>query len=469
MRKNYLLDTSVILQNPNAVFEFEDNNIWITGTTLQEIDAKKSMSGEEGYAAREAARILDQLINAQKLTDRSGYIELPNGGELHIEPDGVKKEYLPDGFTLSNPSNRIISTCIHLNRNECAVSPVILLTNDISLRVNASICGIEAESVKNDQVDLDQHYTGHTNIKASSQSMSDLYRNGSIEVKEIIDESDENPCNHEFYENEFATITTWEHGSALSIHKNGKLYLINNRFSLFGGITPLNKMQTYALYALMAPAEEIPLVILQGPAGTAKTFLSLVAALSQTDLGRSFGYNKCGDREPYQKILISRPNAGSSDPGFGYLPGDLDEKMAPLLASYYDNLEVILRGKHKKEDASQIKLQMEDLFESGAIEICPLNFIRGRSLSNSFIICDEAQNATKNLIRDVITRAGQNSKVVITGDETQCDAPTLDRYNNGLVYAAEKMRGNPLCACIKFGEEQCVRSPLAEAAIKAMR
>ena len=174
------------------------------------------------------------------------------------------------------------------------------------------------------------------------------------------------------------------------------------------------------------------------------------------------------DEGVYNKIYISRPNAGSSDPGFGYLPGDLDEKMAPLLANYYDNLESIFKN-NSNEDNANIRMQIEDLFESETIEICPLNFIRGRSINNSYIICDEAQNATKNLIRDVITRAGIGTKVVIIGDERQCDAPGLDSKNNGLVYCIDKMKDSPFAAILRFSENNCVRSPLAEEAINKMQ
>lgn len=451
MVKNYLFDTSILLQGPSeAIYGFQDNNIWICGTTLQEIDQKKTHLGEVGYYAREAARILDGLRSQGSLVDG---IELPNGGHLYVEPDGVKPDLLPDGFSLAVADNRIISTCKYLNATKCKDSPVILLTNDISMRVNASICGVRVESVRNDRIEQ-SNYKGHKEMIASPDRIDSLYANGIIEASE-----EENDV---FYENEFVTLKAGDQKSGLAIYKNGCLRLVKPQ-TLFGGVRPLNRMQTFAIYALMAPVEEIPLVILQGPAGTAKTFLALAAGLSQVALEQYDG------SERYDKLLISRPNAGNADPGFGYLPGSLDEKMAPLLASYTDNLEAILRGRSgERENSRQIQYEASDLFDSGSIEICPLNYIRGRSLMNSYIICDEAQNATKSLIRDVVTRAGKNSKVIVTGDENQVDAPTLDRYNNGLVYLIKRMQGNPLAAIVKFDEQSCVRSPLAEAAIKAL-
>ena len=448
MVKNYLLDTNILLINPKSMFGFEDNNVWICGTTLQELDSKKNAPGELGYNAREVCRTLDAL---RTQGDFISGVKLENGGMFFIEPDGVDEKYLPKGFKIEVPDNRIISSCIHLNKTQLKDSPITLLTNDVSMRVNATICGLNVEGVRNDQVE-DSNYTGHVDLDVESDVIDDIFGVGRVTLGNIA---------KGLFENEFVTL---HHGtqSALSIYKNGYLNKVDEK-KLFGGVTGLNKMQKYAIYALMAPVEEIPLVILEGPAGTAKTFLSLAAGLSQTYLGQ--GKNA----DEYRKILISRPNSGNADPGFGYLPGDLDNKMAPLLASYYDNLEAIFRKNSKTEDKKQIQYQIDDLFENGSMEICPLNFIRGRSLQDSFIICDEAQNATKGLIKDVVTRAGKHSKVIITGDEKQCDAPTLDSRNNGLIYCAEQMKGNPLTAIIRFSENNCVRSPLAEAAIHLMK
>lgn len=170
----------------------------------------------------------------------------------------------------------------------------------------------------------------------------------------------------------------------------------------------------------------------------------------------------------YRKILISRPNV-ETDEGFGYLPGDLQAKMNPLLAPYYDNLETLLRGKEKEESDDMIRTQIEDLMEDGVIEICPLNYIRGRSISNAFIICDEAQNAKRSLIRDIITRAGEGTKVVLLGDPAQIDAPTLDRRNNGLVYAIESMKGDLTTSILSnIPAKASVRSKLAQTAVQKM-
>lgn len=456
--KNYLLDTNILLQNPQSLFGFADNNVYLCGTTLQELDAKKTASGELGYNARECCRILDELRATGDLT--KGVVlntsEDPQKcGMLYVEPGGVYQAFLPEGFNINLPDNRIISACLYLSMEKLKGKSAILVSNDISMRVNASICGLSVEGYRNDQVQ-NSHYSGHTDLEVSPKEIDRIWKD-----RELLFTRDD----IEIYPNHFVTLHAGQQ-SALTVYRSDqKLHVIANNTRLFGNIKPLNAMQKYAIWALTAPVDEIPLVVLIGPAGTAKTFLSLAAGLSQTGLGQ-------GDQNAeYRKILISKPNAGSkSEPGFGFLPGELEDKMAPLVASYYDALEAILGGANADtEESSQVQLQIEDLFDTGVIELCPLNYIRGRSITNKYIICDEAQNATKGLIRDVVTRAGNRSKVIVMGDENQVDAPTLDSRNNGLIYCAESMKYSERSVILRFSEKQCVRSKLAEEAIRLMR
>ena len=231
---------------------------------------------------------------------------------------------------------------------------------------------------------------------------------------------------------------------------------------VFGKTKGLNAMQNYAIWALTQPADEIPLVIMEGPAGTAKTYLSLAAGLEKTYTDQN--RNKC----KYYKMMISRPNSEAGDAGFGYLPGDVDDKMGPLLAPYYDNLERLIKNNDSDLQPSDIKFRIDDLFESKVIECCALSYIRGRSISDAYMICDESQNATKKLIKDVITRAGEHTKIVLCGDPDQCDNPRLDSRSNGLVHAAKAYKGNSLACIIKFDSKLSVRSPLAKSGIELM-
>ena len=470
MVKNYLLDTSILLENPRNLFGFADNNVYICGTTLQELDKKKTAHGDVGYNARECCRLLDDL---RQQGDLIKGIKLENGVTLFIEPNGIDQDLLPKGYSIDVPDNRIISSCLWLNRT---LEPkIILLTNDVSMRVNATICGLEVQGVRNDMIE-ESLYTGHIDIEVSPEIINLIHKNKHIELKTLqsINEQlnqtlaesgcEDNPMfveTDKLLENEFVTLHAGNQ-SALSIHQKGGLKLIQPK-TLSNGVKPLNKMQIYAIWALTAPVEEVPLVILQGDAGTAKTFLSLAAGLSQVYLGQ-------GRRDPedFGRIMISRPNTQTSDPDFGYLPGELENKMAPLMGAYRDNLEEILGGKDG-EDKEQVANHVEDLFESKVIELCPLNYIRGRSVHNTYLICDEAQNANKILMRDVVTRAGRHTKIVIAGDPKQCDVTNLDKHNNGLVYCATAMRGSSNACIITFDHNHCVRSALAEDAIQRMK
>ncbi|SEI73945.1 PhoH-like ATPase [Lachnospiraceae bacterium A10] len=458
--KNYILDTNILLQSPNSIFGFEDNHVVITGTTLQELDHKKTLAGELGYNARETCRILESLRLKGDLTKG---VDLGNsqGGKLFIEPDGINKDNLPDGYSIDVPDNRIISACLTLK--ERSNMPTKLVTNDISMRINASVCGMEVESYRNDQIaSKDELYTGKSVVQTNGNLINQLYRDKKIE--DIVSlrseftplEGTMDPEKLFTTENEFYMLKSGTQ-SALCIYRHGDLKLIEEQRAF--NVVPRNAAQTFALYALLAPVEEIPFVILRGPAGTAKTFLSIAAGLDGT-------YDSRKERS-YEKVLITRNNI-TSDADFGYLPGDINEKMSPLLAPFYDNLESILRGKHHNEDNEQVQMQIDDMFFTNVINVCPLAYMRGRSISQSYLIVDEAQNSTRSQMRDIITRAGKGTKIVICGDINQIDNHTLDRWTNGLVFASEKMKGSDLVAQVTFAEEESVRSALATEALKRL-
>ena len=461
MIKNYLLDTNILMHNANAIYGFEDNNVYLCGTVLQELDKHKNDDGEVGYNSRQAIRVIKQLmkdnLNGKPREERLKIIReiglpLPNGGKLFFEPDGVSYENVPKGYSLDVPDNRIISSCVHMNKNYLKDNPVTLLTNDGGLYINALVCEVNAEDIRNEQVQ-NSGYTGHIELEIEDWTIIEkLYKENTVnptEIKELNDIS--------LYDNQFITITCGDK-SILTVYYKKKITHIPDQ-QLSKGIKPLNKMQRYAMWALLNP--EIPLVILEGPAGTSKTFLSLACGNEQLDVGDH------ANNEPYTRLLISRPNNKTTDADFGYLPGTLEEKMSPLMASYTDNLEIILGGKNVQ--ISETRQIIRDLIENGIIEYCPLYTIRGRSIHNAYLICDEAQNATKNLIKDIVTRAGKNTKIIVAGDPSQIDNTSLDVYNIGLVHLKESMKGSPLCAIIKFEDDNCVRSKLAEEALKRMK
>ena len=449
MRKIYILDTNIVLSAPRAMTDgFDDNTVVLTGTTVQELDSKKIAPGETRTNVREACRILDEL---RLKGDLIAGVKTKAGGTVKISLDKVSRENLPSEFDIEKADNRIISAALAIAKS--AAEPVILVTNKPLMRVNATLCARHAgvalgvESYRNTEVETD--YTGYTEADVPGQLIDELYKNKTCDI----------PPGLELYENEYITLHSGSQ-SGLAIARKGRLHLVRTQ-PLYGGIKPLNVLQTCAIHALQAPAEEIPLVLLLGPAGTAKTFLSLAAGLGDTYA------SAVGGESRYYKMLVSRPNNLSSDPGIGYLPGDMDDKMGPLLAPLYDNMESLLMEKGST-DHNQIRTHVEDIFET-IIEITALSYIRGRTLRNTYVICDEAQNASRTLIRDLVTRAGVGTKIVLCGDPDQVDAPNLDAKNNGLVFAADRMQGSSSCAIIRFSEKQSVRSALAKNAIIRMK
>ena len=457
MKKRYVLDTNILLQDPTALFGFSDNDVIIPSTVIQELDENKSTRGEVGHHAREAIRLIEE---ARRDGDLIRGVKLSCGGVLYVEPNGVCADYLPDGFSISVPDNKIISTCVYLTKQDPGnKKPVILVSNDIAMRINASIVlgSARVQEYKNLVVNQDHSFTGYTALDVPFEAITALYQQGVWAGKKTRAKVQ---WNDGLTENLFVTARAIDpegnEKTALTVYQKGELRHIDEKRTLFGGVTHKNALQRYAIWALTNP--EIPLVILSGPAGTAKTFLSIAAGLEQT-----YTSQRARDRL-YQKILISRPNAEAGDPGFGYLPGSLHEKMTPLLLPFYDNLENLL----SRNDEEMTRTQIDDLFASGVIEMCALSYIRGRSLTKSYLICDEAQNASQLLIRDIITRAGQGTKVILAGDPEQCDSLNLDSHNNGLVYAMERFRDDPLAAIIRFSDEQSVRSPLARDALARM-
>lgn len=445
MRKTFVLDTNILLSSPDAIIGFDDNEVVVTLTTLNELDNKKNAPGEAGYNAREAIRIIERLRDS--VNDLVEGINLDNGGFFRVEKNGIKEEYLPAGCSISKADNQIISVCKFLQKKG---NEVILVTNDVSMRVIASgILGTEnVQDYKNVHVKND--YTGHMDYEIGNEAIDEIYANKHIKF------GCEGIC-----ENKFVTLHAGNK-SALSVFRNGELILIPENLELFGKVKPKNAMQRYAMWALMQPADELPLVILNGPAGTAKTYISLAAGLDKTISGQGY-------KNDYYKMLISRPNSEAGDNGFGYLPGTLEDKMEPLLAPYYDNLEALLIDGEDPDARMRTKTEIEDLFDTGIIEVCALSYIRGRTLPNSFIICDEAQNAQRQLLKDVITRAGEGSKVIIAGDPSQCDNPSLDKHNNGLVYAIDCWKGSKNAAIITFDDKHSVRSALAKEALERMK
>lgn len=326
MVKAYILDTNILLDSPRAIFGFDDNTVIITGTTLQELDSKKTAPGELGFNARETCRIIEKLRLKGDLTagvpmDNAGVFKvILNAGQWHM----------PSGYSEDKPDNQIINTVLDIKKNQGHMfNQVILVTNDTSMRINASVCAAACgfsdfvESYRNDHVSSAEMYTGKRELQVSKEAIDYIYKNKMLPPEAIFRGDIPEPVENEFF------ILQSDQSSALAVYRNHELKLIDTKTLHPCHVQPKNASQTFALWALMQPVEEIPFVILKGPAGTAKTFLSLAAGLDQT-------YDSKTHRS-YDSVLISRNNV-MADADFGYLPGELEDKMNPLLAPFFDNL-----------------------------------------------------------------------------------------------------------------------------------
>ncbi len=459
MKKTYILDTNILLKSPTSILGFEDNNVCITDVTVEELDCKKNdLNREVGYNARQAINILKSLRNGGNLMDG---VSLPGGGIFKIislEDDSLFKT-LPKGWKPEKPDNLMLLTVENYINNLKTKEECIFITNDGNLQVKADCRGIKVQDYNNERIaDNIDIYSGRAEYYVMDEVIDHIYQRDEPIEADKIDFYDYETHESVFpvvYENQFIVLHSFlKTKSILLKYKQGKFYKLDY-FSAIEDITPLNNGQRFALEALLAPASEIPLVILQGPAGTAKTFLSLAAGLEKT----------MGDRPEYKRILICRPNSKFDD-DIGFLKGDEMAKIGPLIRPFYDNLESLLelQGCSFEETPSII----DSYFEEGFIKAEAMAYMRGRSITNTFIIVDEAQNATPNQILGMITRAGKGSKIVIAGDPNQIDEVKLDKRNNGLVFACEKMKESPLCASVTFKEDECKRSELAKEAAKLL-
>ncbi len=432
--KTFILDTNVILHDHTCIYQFQDNDIIIPIVVLEELDKFKKGNELINYQAREFARILDE-ITGDKLFN--GGIALGKGkGKLRIETGKPFSDELKSSFKEDIPDHRILAIAEYI-KNSFPRKKTILITKDINLRIKAKSLKILAEDYKTDQVTdesiLDKSITTFENL--SDEVIAKLYEIGSIEISELGKNiaPEANEC--------FILKSSASSVLARYDQKSNTIRRVEKKPAY--GIKPRNAEQTFSLNALTNP--EIQLVALTGKAGTGKTLLALAAAIEMNML--------------YEQILLARPIVALSNRDLGYLPGDASEKISPYMQPLFDNLSVI---KHAFNVRSQEYLRIEELQDEEHLVITPLAYIRGRSLSNSFFIIDEAQNLTPHEIKTIITRAGEGTKMVFTGDLQQIDSPYLDIKSNGLAYMIDHMRNQDLFSHINLLKGE--RSYLAELA-----
>lgn len=472
--KHFVIDSSILQLSPYAIFAFDDNFVYICQEVIEEMrDLSKTGSNEVRGNARQLGIILDDLFNAisdgtAKRTEEGMYqIDMEGGQKIIFVPN----EYFKDAIVHEGP--QVIRLMQSLPFTSDSRRELILVSRDTYLRAKVKGMGFKAEEFRSDSLPVGSSgYDGRCVMYLSNGEFAEFARTGCLHLEKA-------GKGHYFTK---VSGTVMADGYSLSVNEYVMLVDSSNpndgtllgRFdgqnivSLYGygakcskpvyGVMPRNVGQRFALDALLTPAEEAPLVILKGPAGTAKTFLSMAAALAQT-VDQWEGENR------YRKILLTRPNTKMDD-DIGYLKGDEVQKVMPALRGLTDNVDNLMPGHDKGVGKSKAEISaLDSLMSQGVIDAQAMAYMRGRSITRQFIIVDEAQNATVTQILSLITRVGEGSKIVILGDPDQIDHPFLDRRNNGLVYASERMMGSPLCWQVTFDESECTRSALAGEAI----
>jgi len=433
--KIWVLDTNVILHDSDCIRNFEEHDIAIPITVLEELDRFKRGNEDINFQAREFLRQLDDLTG-DALSDSGaalgagrGSIRIVLGGELDVR--------LKASFFQDSPDHRILNTALALQKREHS-RPVILVSKDTNLRMKAKSLGLPAQDYTSDKIEsFDKLYTGKRVIEdATSEVISRFYENGGHVPANLVE------CVTAPVPNENFILRNGSK-SALATYRAADRELVRVEKMTTYGISPRNAEQSFALKALTN--DDIKLVTLVGAAGTGKTILALAAAL------------EC--RQRYRQILLARPVVPLGNRDLGYLPGDIGAKLDPYMQPLYDNLTVI---RHQFQDHDPAALRISEMRENEKLLITPLAYIRGRSLQRIFFIIDEAQNLTPHEVKTIITRAGEGTKIVLTGDIKQIDQPYLDALSNGLSYLINRMKGQPIFAHITL--EKGERSALADLA-----
>ena len=435
MNNFFVFDTNVILHDSSCIYQFADNDIVIPMTVLEELDHFKKGNEMINFHAREFARDVDGL-SGETIFD-SGISLGPNLGKIIIKLDRPFHEDLRFNFTTDKPDHRILNTAYLLGK-EYPKKQVILISKDVNLRMKAKSLGLTAQDYKTDHVkDIDTLYKGHhLQEDVPGDLIAKLYETPfEIEASELKTDTAFTPNEFFILRNEKQSVLAFYDSMFAKIKKVDKVPA--------QGITPRNAEQTFALNALLNL--DIPLVSISGKAGTGKTLLALAAALER--------------KKSYRQIYLARPVVPLSNKDIGYLPGDIHSKLDPYMQPLHDNLSVI---EHSLPENNGGRRQIKELLEQEKLVICPLSYIRGRSLVKVYFIVDEAQNLTPHEIKTIITRAGEGTKIVFTGDIFQIDHPYLDTLSNGLSYLIEKMQGQKIYAHINL--EKGERSELAELA-----
>jgi len=461
--KYYVLDTNVLLHNPGALFVFQENHVVIPYPVLEELDAMKRREDDVGRAARSAIRWLDRLRKYGKLTEgvplsKLGANSQGSTGTLSIDIDDHDR---PAILSTDQPDNRIIAAAWALLKAE---KRVVFVSKDLAARIKSDSLGVRSEDFLNQQVDADRLYTGYLDLQTSSNEIDTLYRDRMLAVEDLeqyleITRDDGTTYIKELTPNQYVVLSDVEDeahsGLARRLADTDHLIPVASQKKPTFGIVARNVQQTMGLDLLLD--DEIKLVTLLGSAGTGKTLLAIAAGMA-----------KVFQEERYDKLLVARPIMPMGR-DIGYLPGDKDEKLGAWMQPIFDNLTYMMstRGAPNQNAESRTTEQRIDkLIADGRLVLEPLTYIRGRSIPHQFMIVDEAQNLTPHEVKTIVSRIGEGTKLILTGDIGQIDHPYLDSSSNGLSYTVEKMRGLGIVGHITLQKSE--RSTLASLAAERL-
>ena len=441
-QKTFILDTNVLLFDPNALNVFEDNDLVIPITVIEEIDQFKKDLNETGRNARTISRHLDALRKKGSLAKG---VPLSGGGILRVRMPSDRTS-LPEGFSRNTNDNDILRTVIEQAQSPDA-NPVVFVTRDTNMRIKADALGIRAEDYEHCHIEVDEMYTGLAELVESGERISRLYTNGWLDLPRGLQASP----------NQFFILRNPSNDQHTALVRydpfDERFKLINRRKDPVWGVFARNKEQLFALDLLLD--ERISVVTLNGVAGTGKTLLAIAA-----------GLRLAVEDEHYSRMVVSRPIFPMGR-DLGFLPGDVSEKLNPWMKPIFDNLEFLFGASDAEErqrSAGQTRYQY--LLDRGMLQVEPLTYIRGRSLPHQYLLVDEAQNLTPHEVKTVISRAGEGTKIILTGDPYQIDNPYVDATSNGLSHVVERFKDSPIAGHITLRKGE--RSELAELATRLL-
>ncbi len=439
MKKIYIVDTNVLLHDPQAINKFADNDIIIPMIVIEELDNFKTSADERGKNARLVSRYLDQLRQKGKLGQG---VKTEGGGVLKVE--FPRENILPEGVNFHKADNDILNTAYYYHKKESSKSirkPVIIVSKDTNLRIKSEVIGVEAQDYNTDKVKYNELYLGSREVETDPAKIDMLYKDKELEVKQ-----------EEYFPNEFIIFKANDGSKKSAVGRvapNGdKVKLLSAQEPVVWGIKPLNKEQRFAMELLLD--DRIDLVTLVGTAGTGKTLVTLA-----TGLHRTF------DDETYRRLLVCRPIVPVGK-DLGFLPGTMEEKLEAWMGAIHDNLSFLANKKNPEDGEEEVRY----LTTSGKLEVASVTHIRGRTLPKQYMIVDDAQNLTPHEIKTILSRAGEGTKVVVTGDPYQIDTPYLDVESNGLSYLVQRFKGQKTYGHITFTKTE--RSNLADLAGKLL-